>query len=381
MPSFVSPSVRILAPNVDSREGGRSVEFATGVAAVADRQQGGREERGLALAAVRVAGEDPAAAVVQERRIDGVGIVAQRERRFLPVDVGNDGLGFEVRAPEVVDPDQLQAGDHLLLVAQEADAQRRQTPRQRVRDVPSRPAHAVVMVAENRETPQRAGLKMFEDARDVVHFFGPVAGHEIAGDDRQIRTEGRDAFQARDEVITVDRSSDVQITDLYKPPIVKARGQAGDRQIPLDDLDPVRFDPPRVETRPTDAQSQARQKPAARDPTASSLRWSGIDGRTADCDSWGREALGFPRSQRRDSKKVADRSAREAGALPIDSRQPVDSRQPAEVRSMREAVHFACQTNVRPLKSRIDKRLFHPVRHNQQTTAPFRRSRFRETLG
>ena len=63
------------------------VEFAAGVAAVADWQERRREERGFALAAVRVPREDPAAAVGQERRIDRIGIVAEGERGLSPVDL------------------------------------------------------------------------------------------------------------------------------------------------------------------------------------------------------------------------------------------------------------------------------------------------------
>src|SRR5580704_18532788 len=87
------------------------VEFAARVAPVSDGQQRRRKEWRLALATVCVAGEDPATAGREVRRIDAVWVVAERERRLVPVDLGDNGLRCKARPPEVVDAHQLQSRD------------------------------------------------------------------------------------------------------------------------------------------------------------------------------------------------------------------------------------------------------------------------------
>ena len=103
-------------------------EFAGCVAAVRDGQQGRRQERRFALAAVRVAGEDPAATCREGGTVDRVGVVAEGERGAAPVDLGNDRVGFEARAPEVVEADDLQTFDHAALVAKDVDVELRESP-------------------------------------------------------------------------------------------------------------------------------------------------------------------------------------------------------------------------------------------------------------
>src|SRR5688572_2046407 len=78
-------------------------EFARHVAAVAHRQQRRRQERRLALAAVRVAREDPALITVPARQIDRVGIVAQNKRRLLTIEPRQRRRRLETVGPEIVE--------------------------------------------------------------------------------------------------------------------------------------------------------------------------------------------------------------------------------------------------------------------------------------
>ena len=57
-------------------------EFTGGVAAVLNRKQGGGQEGGLALSAMRVAGQNPALVVLPNGQVAGVGIMAEHQSRL-----------------------------------------------------------------------------------------------------------------------------------------------------------------------------------------------------------------------------------------------------------------------------------------------------------
>ena len=68
----------------------------------------------------------------------------------------------------------------------------------------------------------------------------------------------------------------MQIADLHEAPIAQFRGQPADRQVALDDFDPMRLDSPRVKPRPARAQRQSRQKAATRQPRTPTARGLGL---------------------------------------------------------------------------------------------------------
>src|SRR5919201_58063 len=66
-------------------------ELACGVAAVAHGQQRWREERRLALAAMRMTREDPAGESIPDRQVRRVRVVREHERGARAIDGGKHG--------------------------------------------------------------------------------------------------------------------------------------------------------------------------------------------------------------------------------------------------------------------------------------------------
>ena len=116
------------------------------------------------------------------------------------------------------------------------------------------------MIAEDGETSERSWDQVLEHAGHVIDFLRAGTRHEIAGDHRQSRLERRDALHGCDHVVGVDDSAHMQIADLNQPATRKRAGQLVNREVSLDDFDPVRLNAPRVEARPTNGQPACGEK-------------------------------------------------------------------------------------------------------------------------
>src|SRR4051812_29287840 len=96
-------------------------EFAGRIALVVHWQQRRRQERRLALAAMRVAAEDPALEAVPDRDVDGIRIMAEHDRRASWVELPQRVRRTELVGPEVVEPGELQPFHVADIVAQHRD--------------------------------------------------------------------------------------------------------------------------------------------------------------------------------------------------------------------------------------------------------------------
>jgi len=109
------------------------------------------------------------------------------------------------------------------------------------------PTHAVVVVAQNAERATCAQRQRREDAlsmfEDTLRF-----GREVAGVDDELGRERTHTCEALQQIRVGHLRADVQIAQLRHPRALQAGRQVGNRQRPLNDLQPVRLDAPSVET-------------------------------------------------------------------------------------------------------------------------------------
>ena len=124
-------------------------ELAGRVAAVSNRQQRRRQERRLALSAVRVARENPAFEPVPHWEIDRIGIVAEGERRPPPIEPAECFARLEPRRPHIVEAENLEAFHLAQLVAKHGDARGARPCRR-----PLAPAPGGTSWARNRDCPR-----------------------------------------------------------------------------------------------------------------------------------------------------------------------------------------------------------------------------------
>jgi hypothetical protein len=82
-------------------------ELSRGVSLVRHREDRGGKKRGLALSSVGMSREDPPAAIGHGRLVDAIGVVAEGDGRFGPIDGGDQSMGVEISGPEIVQPHQL----------------------------------------------------------------------------------------------------------------------------------------------------------------------------------------------------------------------------------------------------------------------------------
>jgi hypothetical protein len=78
---------------------------------------------------------------------------------------------------------------------------------------------------------------------------GPgVIADEIPGQDHDVRLKRRNPIERRDDVVIVHAVADVDVADLDERAVRQPRRQMTNRQVPADQLEPVRLDLSRVQT-------------------------------------------------------------------------------------------------------------------------------------
>ena len=136
--------------------------------------------------------------------------MAEHQAWLAPVGRVEEGLGLKERSPEVVEPDDLQAVDFLGLVPEHANPEIGQTDAESLRCFDVLPAVAVVVVAEDREAPERPRAEVFEHPQRLVHEFGGLVVEDVARDDSEMLAEPGDELDRVDQVVGIDHRADVR---------------------------------------------------------------------------------------------------------------------------------------------------------------------------
>src|SRR5262245_14034200 len=119
-----------------------------------------------------VSGKDPALEVAPDRMVSGVRVVTEHDGRPMVRGfsrmLGQHGSGIEARAPQIVQPDELHAGDGCRLVAQHDHTGMLRYLTNLVRHIQHAPAAAVVMVAKNAHGAEPPAGRVSKDAPQLL---------------------------------------------------------------------------------------------------------------------------------------------------------------------------------------------------------------------
>ena len=222
------------------------INFAGNVPAIVHRHDRRRQERRLALAAVRVAAQNPALIALPNIAVGRVGVVAQEQVGLVAVQMPRHRLGVARRSPQIVHAGHRQAGHVAAAVAQHQETEVGESGRQLVGYWPIAVVAGEVVVAENSQRRHAARPQVLHHPADVVQFLVGPAGHEIASDDEEVRVEPGHGPEGAAEVVVGHFRADVQVADLHQRLAAQRIGQAADGQVAAHHLVPVRLDEPGI---------------------------------------------------------------------------------------------------------------------------------------
>ena len=224
------------------------VKLAGGVALVLRRQNRRGQKRRLALATMRMSGKDPSAKVAPDRTVRCVWIVAKDQSRPIWFQVTQHLLRRKVRPPVIVQTNDLQTINRAAFIPKHHDTQPKQPYRDLVGHVGLRPAAAIVMIAESRQSGAPPARQVAKHSIQLWKCaFAPVT-NKVAGDHENIRTQIAHPIQCRHQIPIIDTRSHMKIADLNQPLSSQAYGQLRYGKRSLDDLHPVGFDAPDIES-------------------------------------------------------------------------------------------------------------------------------------
>src|SRR5882672_5736260 len=96
---------------------------------------------------------------------------------------------MEVRAPEIVDPDELQSGEPDRLVPQHRDSGLAGDGRNPVGDIGTVPAYGVVVVPQDSDSPEPAFRKMGQHRSQLVKLARDAIRNPVPGAHHKIRSQ------------------------------------------------------------------------------------------------------------------------------------------------------------------------------------------------
>ena len=251
-------------------------ELARCVALIADWEDGRREEGGLALAAMRVAGQDPSMEVLPDREVRGIRVVGEDHRWEGGIEGAQDWIGVPRGSPEVFQPDKLESGHDRPLVAEEAHAVAGDHAGDSIGNIGVGPTGSKVVIAQGGQGGKPAEGKGGEHAIEAVLLSRCLVGHEVAGDYQDVGMQLSDLSQRVDQVVLVDLGTHMQVADLDQGRSLEVRRQSGDGQGTMDEFDPVGLDSPCIEADAQPGHSESRgttEESAASDLHGASCPW------------------------------------------------------------------------------------------------------------
>ena len=153
--------------------------------------------------------------------------------------------GANRRAQRSSRPDDLQPLDVEDLVSQDDDAAVPEDVHRAVGHVGPVPSGAVVVVAKGRDGCEASVWHVAIDRGQVVVDIA-VPRHQVAGNDDEVGFERAYPAKHVAHVVVADQGTDVQVAEVNEMTADQPIGQPADRQPPPHDLQPSRFDAPRV---------------------------------------------------------------------------------------------------------------------------------------
>ena len=239
------------------------LEFSGGVPLVLHRHHRRWQKGRPALSPVRVARKNPALERIPARKVDGIRVVAEHQRRLSCVDGRQDRRRLERVRPEIIEPDDLQAFDVGHPISQHGDALRLEDLDNPPSDFGVRPIRAVIVVTQDGQGREPALRKVAIDACGVFVDVVVVAD-EVAGHHDEIGSKLRRPLKRPSQVVVVHPGTDMNVAEVHERPAMEPRRQTRNGEWTSDELDPVGFHPPGIQSGRQCAQRSELKKPTTR---------------------------------------------------------------------------------------------------------------------